>query len=207
MTWYLVKHRDNITFTFMYTYLTAFPPFILWGERSCNKQCLHARSDSGRLKAGAQCTVKYNSFIKKTMCGKQYNSYPRVDFADARSLCEFVMAVSSDTVPCKDVTRPLAGSVYFLHTSCWQVQGYRPEWGRLCSVLGQVALWAEKRHLEGSESQSYYYCWRSVSPSIRLDFEPLTRTHCHTFAFRENFVFVCRGASTLTGGRVPRRLM
>jgi hypothetical protein len=42
----------------------------------------------------------------------------------------------------------------------------------------------------------------SVSESVRLGFEPLNETHGHILAFRENFVFVCRGASTLRGGQV-----
>jgi hypothetical protein len=43
---------------------------------------------------------------------------------------------------------------------------------------------------------------RSVTHSVRLGFEPLTGTRGHILALREIFVFVYRGASTLTGGRV-----
>jgi hypothetical protein len=66
-------------------------------------------------------------------------------------------------------------------------------------LLYRVVWWLDANILE---DQSQNHILLTVSQSVRLGFETLAGTHGHILAFKENFVFFCGGASTLTDGRV-----
>jgi hypothetical protein len=85
-------------------------------------------------------------------------------------------------------------AIFWVVASCSDVLGNQRFGAKFCLHLqGKVTV---------EESESIYY-WQSVSQLVCIGFEPILGTHGHTLTIKMLWV-MCRGTSSLTGGRACR---